>query len=82
MGINKYDFSNPYQVKRPCCGAIIYEREEDYPKDYEYKPNKVAKIGPLDGTIVDYPYWQGKNTHRKLWLFFIDSQKTIKPCLL
>lgn len=46
--------SNPFQAKTGCCGAIIYEREEDMPDDYPVKPNHTEMITHLDGK--KYPY--------------------------
>jgi len=67
---NEYDFHKPYQTRRRCCGTVVYEREEDYPPDYAYRPNGVVQVPHFDGAERPYPCWRGKNTHGEPTIFF------------
>ncbi|MFV0415863.1 MAG: hypothetical protein ACK5NG_05800, partial [Chthoniobacterales bacterium] len=56
MGVNDF-ITNPFQAKTKCCGAMVYEREEDMPEDYKAKPNKTVEIPNLDGTMQEYRFY-------------------------
>lgn len=60
-GPNTFDIREPYQATRRCCDTVMYERAEDAPTDYPFKPNKVLQVPHLDGKLHDYPYWEGNN---------------------
>lgn len=45
-------------VTMDCCGAVFYEDSARYPADARGKPNKVMRIPHMDGTVVDYPYYE------------------------
>lgn len=60
-GPNTFDIREPHQATRRCCDTVMYERAEDAPTDYPFKPNKVLQVPHLDGKLHDYPYWEGKN---------------------
>ena len=72
-GPNIFDIRKPYQAIRRCCDAVIYERAEDAPADYQYKPNKVMQVPHLDGKLHEYPYWEGKNRLGEATIVFARS---------
>jgi len=41
-----------------CCGAVCHEDPDRWPEDAPGRPNKVMKIPHLDGTTVDYHYYE------------------------
>ena len=58
---NRMDWAKPYQITRPCCGTVVYEREKDFPKGYAYRPNGSVTVTHLDGKEHTYPFWKGKD---------------------
>jgi hypothetical protein len=73
-GPNRWHPSRPGQVRRPCCGTVLYEREEDFPPDYAYRPNGEIRLRHLDGAERSYPYWKGRNRRGTLSIFFSRSE--------
>ena len=45
-------------VVADCCTTVFYERPEHYPADAPGAPDKVMRIPHLDGTVVDYHYYE------------------------
>ena len=45
-------------VKMDCCGATFYEDPDRTPAGAPGKPNKTFRIRHLDGTEVEYPYYE------------------------
>ncbi|NQU42765.1 hypothetical protein HQ520_05735, partial [bacterium] len=58
---NRFDIAQPHEAARPCCDTVMYEDTGDAPADYPYKADRVLKVAHMDGTVHDYPYWEGKN---------------------
>lgn len=46
------------KVTADCCGAVFFEDPAQYPPNAPGKPNKTMKIPHMDGTVVDYPYFE------------------------
>ncbi|MDD5707916.1 MAG: hypothetical protein PHR35_18515, partial [Kiritimatiellae bacterium] len=49
--------ASPFRAKTGCCGATLYEREEDMPQDYPVRPNHTEVVPHLDGTECSYRFF-------------------------
>ncbi|MDD5708051.1 MAG: hypothetical protein PHR35_19200, partial [Kiritimatiellae bacterium] len=49
--------ASPFRAKTGCCGATLYEREEDMPPDYPGRPNHTEIVPHLDGTECSYRFF-------------------------
>ncbi|MDD5708061.1 MAG: hypothetical protein PHR35_19250, partial [Kiritimatiellae bacterium] len=49
--------ASPFRAKTGCCGATLYEREEDMPQDYPVRPNHTEIVPHLDGTECSYRFF-------------------------
>ncbi len=48
----QWDEQNPYHATTKCCGKHLYAREQDYPPDYDLRPDHTVGFALLDDTTV------------------------------
>lgn len=64
------DPKNPYHGWTPCCLQHFYERPQDYPADYKYRPNGAASFQHLDDTVKEVPGYTFTGTDGVTWQIF------------
>jgi len=47
---------DPYHLKLTCCGAVLAEDEQEWPKDGVWGRRRTVKIPHMDGSVRDYTF--------------------------
>ncbi|MEI6501301.1 MAG: hypothetical protein WCP21_09790, partial [Armatimonadota bacterium] len=64
------DSGNPHHAVTTCCRQDFYEREQDYPADYKYRPNSTARFQHLDDTVREVPGYAFTDAQGVKWQIF------------
>lgn len=67
------DPSNPYHATSSCCRQDFYERQEDYPPNYKFRPNSVARFQHLDDTVKEVPGYIFTDAQGVKWQLFFGT---------
>ncbi len=64
---------DPYHAVTKCCGKHLYAREQDYPPDYDLRPDTTVKFAHLDGTVKEVPACTYTDKDGVEWQLFIST---------
>ena len=64
------DSANPHHAVTSCCRQDFYEREQDYPAAYQYRPNSVGRFQHLDDTVKEVPGYTFTDGQGVKWQIF------------
>ena len=68
-----WDPDNPYHAVTQCCGKHLYGREQDFPADYDLRPDSTVEFVHLDDTVKDVPACTYTDRNGVQWQLFIST---------
>ncbi len=69
----EWDSKNPYHTVTKCCGKHLYAREQDFPPDYDLRPDSTVKFVHLDDTVKEVPACTYTDKDGVEWQLFINT---------
>ena len=68
-----WDAKNPYRTTTRCCGKHLYLREQDFPPDYDLRPDSTVSFVHLDDTVKEVPASTYTDKDGVEWQLFIST---------
>jgi len=68
-----WDPQNPYHAVTKCCGKHLYVREQDFPADYDLRPDTTVRFPHLDDTVKEVPATAYTDKDGVVWQLYIST---------
>jgi len=69
----EWDPDNPYHAVTQCCRKHLYGREQDFPPDYDLRPDHTVEFVHLDDTVKKVPACVYTDKAGVQWQLFIST---------